>query len=44
MVVSIPSRGFYLMKEALALEWSDLEYVSIPSRGFYLMKDLGETA
>ncbi len=37
--VSIPSRGFYLMKDERVWSQSpDSGNVSIPSRGFYLMK------
>ncbi len=38
--VSIPSRGFYLMKDEQTAEVEPGEpiQVSIPSRGFYLMK------
>ncbi len=38
--VSIPSRGFYLMKVQRSQAVADaLSQVSIPSRGFYLMKE-----
>ncbi len=37
--VSIPSRGFYLMKVTETIKAGHRsEVVSIPSRGFYLMK------